>query len=170
MFNVSSRISEISNEQNYYDVISNYLKSQIFKKNPTILFSSEQLLKYSKFHKNIDKFNYNFHNKIIRKFGKKVNIKYLIELEYKDEYKLRKDVLGISEFFENAVRKILIKSKKKKTTKDTGTILLGKKTLRKKGIFWYQNKIIDENGKAYSYKGTFSLFKITKCKDKKNNK
>ena len=59
MFNVSSRISEIPNEQNYYDVISNYLKSQIFKKNPTILFSSEQLLKYSKFHKNIDKFNFN---------------------------------------------------------------------------------------------------------------
>ena len=90
-----------------------------------------------------------------------------MELEYKNEYKLRKYVLGITEVFENAIKKILTKSKKKKLTTSKETILLGKKTLRKKQIFWHQDKIIDENGKAWAYKGTFSLFKITKCKAKK---
>lgn len=164
-FNVS-KIVEMPNEQNYYDVISNYLKSEIFKNNPIISFSNEQLIKYSKFHEKIDELGYNFNNKIIRKFGKKVNIKFLVELEYKNEYKLRKNVLGISEVYENVIKQILAKSDKKELTTDKKTI---KKTLRKKQIFWYQDKIIDGNGKAITctYKGTFSLFKITKRKAKK---
>ena len=161
-----NEIKELPQVQNYEELVSNYLKFEIFKKDIHFSISNKQLNKFSQIYNKIDSFGFNFSSNFIKdNFGDHISIKYLIELKYDYKYLLNNNIIGIQVIYSNENEKIT-KTKKKKNNKELKeeiySNLLRKKTLRDipKQIYWLNRKIFDENGNKISFEGTFYLFKI----------
>ena len=155
-----SEIYEFPTEQNYYDLITNYIKFQGFEKIPkNIIFYDTQLLEASQFNNRADIFNYTFNDEFIsKKFGTITKIKFLIELKFNNKIILQKNILGICEKKEEI---LMIMNKDDKTLLNKKRVLL---TINKKQIYWIRNKVFDDNGNKFNFNGNFHLFIIKSSK------
>ena len=162
-------ITELPQKQNYEEILSNYLKFEILKKNMNLPISDKQLDKFSQFKNKINSFGFNFNSNFFKEnFGNNINIKFLIELKYDYKYILNNNIVGIQIIYSNQnEKKNKIKKSKKKLKEKDDSNFLGKKSLRviQKQIYWFNRKIIDENGEKIYFEGIFYLFKITNKKE-----
>ena len=162
-------ITELPQKQNYEEILSNYLKFEILKKNMNLPISGEQLNKFSQMKNKINSFGFNFNSDFFKdNFGNNINIKFLIELKYDYKYILNNNIVGVQIIYSNEnVKKNKIKKIKKKVKEKDDNNFLGKKSLRdiQKQIYWFNRKIRDENGEKICFDGIFYLFKITTKKE-----
>lgn len=157
-------IKKLPEIQNYQELLKNYIGHTIFDALPDddFQFSDEELLSLSQCGNIPNDLNLKFDTKFINENFKKISkIKYIMDLQYNNKFCLKKNVLGIHQYFDfekNPANKNNNKSHEVKLLGGENIVLV------RKQIYWFKNKIMDENGKIINYDCDFHIFKISKKK------
>lgn len=151
-----SKIRQFPEEQNYQQLLTNYIQYESFEKmKKKMIFSDLQLIAHSLCFDRCKIFRYDFNAEFLKKkFGYIFKLKFLIKIKFNKTLVLKSNVFGISNII--LIKEHLIENKKNINFLRTKKAITG----IKKQVYWIKNKIYDDKGNKINYEGNFRLFQI----------